>query len=433
MFDFFRQSAPPAAAPRESLREPSAAPIPPEGKASAVGPLSAGLPWGRGFATGLARAGSSGAAAGTPAPAPSRAAMVRAGFQGNPVGFRAVRLIAESAAALPLVLQDAARRYDTHPVWELIRRPNPAQGKAELFEALYAQILLSGNAYLEAVRAPEAALPHELHVLRSDRMSVVPGPDGWPVGYDYAVGNRRHRFRMTGDAADGTPPVLHIRSFHPSDDHYGLSPLEAATTALEVHNAAARWSRALLDNAARPSGAIVYRGPEGQGTMTAEQFDRLQAEMEAHHQGARNAGRPMLLEGGLDWKPMGFSPSDMEFHRTKEASARDIAIAFGVPPMLLGIQGDATYANYQEANRAFYRLTVLPLATRVTAAVAHWLSGHTGDAAVELRPDIDQIPALAPEREATWRRIGNATFLTQAEKRALLGLPPLVEGGGSGG
>jgi len=56
--------------------------------------------------------------------------------------------------------------------------------------------------------------------------------------------------------------------------------------------------------------------------------------MESHHQGARNAGRPMLLEGGLDWKPMGFSPSDMEFQKTKEAAAREIALAFGVPPML---------------------------------------------------------------------------------------------------
>lgn len=68
---------------------------------------------------------------------------------------------------------------------------------------------------------------------------------------------------------------------------------------------------------------------------------------------------------------MGFSPSYMEFQKTKEAAAREIALAYGVPPMLLGIQGDATYVNYQEAHRAFYRLTVLPLATRVTAALAH--------------------------------------------------------------
>ena len=106
---------------------------------------------------------------------------------------------------------------------------------------------------------------------------------------------------------------------------------------------------------------------------------------------------------------MGFSPSDMEFQKTKEAAAREIAIAFGIPPMLLGIPGDATYANYQEANRAFYRLTVLPMATRVTASLAHWLS-HFQPGALELRPDLDQVPALAVERDQQWRRVGEASF-----------------------
>ena len=390
MFDFLRRGARAA----------------PEGKASAAGAVVA--------FHGAGRAVWSARDTGT---------LTRGGFLGNPVGFRAVKLISEAAAALPLILQDAERRYEAHPVMTLIRRPNPAQGKAELFEAVYAQILLSGNAYLEAVAGVTGGgVPAELHVLRSDRMSLVPGADGWPVAYDYTVGTRRHRFDMTGGAA----PVCHIRAFHPQDDHYGLSPMQAAATAIEVHNAASRWSKALLDNAARPSGAIVYRG-EGGATLTSDQYARLVEEMEAHHQGARNAGRPMLLEGGLDWKPMGFSPSDMEFQKTKEAAAREIAIAFGVPPMLIGIPGDATYANYQEANRAFYRLTVLPLVAKVTASVGHWLSGFTGEA-VELRPDLDQVPALAVERDQQWARVGAADFLTEAEKRAALGLPRIAEG-----
>jgi HK97 family phage portal protein len=388
MFDFLK-------------RVPEAAP---EAKASAAGRV-------------IAFAGS-GRVAWSPRDA---ASLARAGFTGNPVGFRAVTLIAEAAAALPLVVQDRQRRYEDHPVVRLIGRPNPGQGKAELFEALYGQILLTGNGYLEAVTAAEG-LPQELHVLRSDRMSLIPGPDGWPVAYDYTVGAKTHRFRV----GDGPSPVCHVKSFHPQDDHYGLSALQAAAQALDVHNAASTWSKALLDNAARPSGAIVYKGADGQGALSAEQYDRLLFEMETQHQGARNAGRPMLLEGGLDWKPMGFSPSDMEFHKTKEAAAREIAVAFGVPPMLLGLPGEATYANYQEAHRAFYRLTVLPLAHRVTAAVAHWLSEFTGEA-VEIRPDLDQVPALAVEREGLWRRIGEATFLTDAEKRRLLGLPPLAE------
>ena len=347
--------------------------------------------------------------------------LTRTGFLGNPVGFRCVKLVAEAAAALPLVLQDRERRYEEHPLLSLIRHPNGAQGRAELFEALYGQLLLTGNGYLEAV-PDEAGAPVELHVLRSDRMSVVPGADGWPVAYEYAVGGRKHRFDMTGEIQ----PICHIRTFSPQDDHYGFSPMQAAASAVDVHNAASRWSKGLLDNAARPSGAIVYRGSDGQASLTADQYDRLVDEMASQHQGAANAGRPMLLEGGLDWKPMGFSPSDMEFQKTKEAAAREIAIAFGVPPMLLGIPGDAAYANYQEANRAFYRLTVLPLATRVAASVSEWLTRFSGED-VELRPDLDQVPALSVERDNQWRRVGNAAFLTDAEKRSLLGLPKLAE------
>ena len=386
-------------------REAKAAPVA-ERKASATGRVVA-------FASGAGRPVWS---------ARDTASLTRGGFVSNPIGFRSVKLIAEAAAAVSLVCEDRERRYDSHPLMDLLRRPNPGQGRAELFEALFGQLLLSGNGYVEAVGLGESGLPVELHVLRSDRMSVVPGADGWPVAYEYALGGRRHRFDMSG----GPEPICHIRSFHPQDDHYGLSPMQAAAVALDVHNSARAWSKALLDNAARPSGAIVYRGVDGQGTLSPEQYDRLVGEIEINHQGARNAGRPMLLEGGLDWKPMGFSPSDMEFHETKLSAAREIALAFGVPPMLLGIPGDATYANYAEAHRAFYRLTVLPLVTRVTASVAWWLSQYLG-AEVDLRPDPDRIPALAEERDQQWRRISAADFLTDAEKRALLGLPVLAD------
>ncbi|WP_170368639.1 phage portal protein [Ruegeria arenilitoris] len=372
----------------------------PEAKASAAGPVVAWQTGGR--------------VAWSPR---DTASLTRTGFSGNPVGFRSVKLIAEAAAALPLVLQDDAQRYETHPVLRLMRRPNAAQGKAELLEALFGQLLLSGNAYVEAVQA-EGGLPVELHVLRSDRMSVVPGADGWPRAYDYTAGGKTHRFPAEA--------ICHIKSFHPQDDHYGFSPLQAAAMAIDVHNSASRWSKSLLDNAARPSGALVWKGGDGQGVMAEEQFRRLSDEIEANYRGSRNAGRPMVLEGGLDWKPMGFSPSDMEFQKTKEAAAREIALAFGVPPMLLGILGDATYSNYQEANRAFYRLTVLPLVTRVAAALSDWLSDFTGEDLM-LKPDLDQVPALAAERDAQWARVANADFLTDAEKRALLGLPALAE------
>ena len=350
------------------------------------------------------------------------ATLTRVGFLGNPVAFRCVKVIAEAAAAVPVVVQDAERRFDVHPVLDLIAAPNPGQGGSALFEAFYGHLLLSGDGYVEAAGVGAGGGPRELYVLRPDRMKVVPGTDGWPVAYEYAVGASKHVFDMRADRV----PVLHVKAFHPQDDHYGLSPLNAAAAAVDVHNAASTWSKALLDNAARPSGAIVYKGADGVGQLGSDQYARLVEELETHHQGARNAGRPMLLEGGLDWKPMGFSPSDMEFHRTKEGAARDVALAFGVPPMLLGLPGDNTYANYSEAHRAFYRLTVLPLVAKVMAAVSGWLPAWYGST-FAVKVDFDNVPALAEEREALWRRISDADFLSDAEKRRLLGLPAAKE------
>ena len=56
----------------------------------------------------------------------------------------------------------------------------------------------------------------------------------------------------------------------------------------------------MLDNSALPSGALVHTAADRQ--LTAEQYARLKSELEASFQGAKNAGRPMLLEGGLDWR-----------------------------------------------------------------------------------------------------------------------------------
>ena len=132
----------------------------------------------------------------------------------------------------------------------------------------------------------------------------------------------------------------------------------------------------------------------------------------------------MVLEGGLDWKPMSLTPKDMEFIATKHVAAREIALAFGVPPMLLGIPGDNTFANYAEANRSFWRQTVLPLVGRTAEALTNWLAPAFGQG-LRLTFDSDAIEALSAERQALWARVGAADFITQDEKRAAVGYAPL--------
>ncbi|WP_319410613.1 phage portal protein [uncultured Cohaesibacter sp.] len=350
------------------------------------------------------------------------AALAMQGYARNPIVYRSIRMISEAAASASFYCLVDGARLSEHPVLDLLRQPNPRQDAASWLENLYGHLLVSGNAYIEAVYGTSSL--KELHCLRPDRMKVVPGPEGWPDAYDYTIGNKSVRFLQNDDASP-LPPILHITLFHPHDDHYGLSPLEAAQVSLDVHNAAASWNKALLDNSARPSGALVYAASEA-GNLSEEQFERLKRELEEGYQGAMNAGRPLLLEGGLDWKSMSLSPRDMDFIDAKNSAAREIALAFGVPPMLLGIPGDNTYSNYAEANRAFWRQTVLPLASRCLQNLARWLSPAFNEA-FDLRIDLDLVTALAGEREALWNRVGNASFLTENEKRMAVGYSPLAE------
>ncbi len=350
------------------------------------------------------------------------------GFMQNAIVYRCVRMIAEATASVPLLLYAGDEEIEAHPLVDLIRQPNPFQVTPGFLETFCGFLLVSGNAYLEAV-AIDGEI-RELHVLRPDRIKIVPGSDGWPEAFDYTAAGRT--VRLAGEVVDGVRTILHMRLFHPANDHYGMSPLEAAAQAIDLHNTASRWNKALLDNSARPSGAIVYTARDG--NLTGEQIERLKSELEAGFQGSANAGRPLLLEGGLDWKAMSLSPKDMDFIEARHAAAREIALALGVPPMLLGIPGDNTYSNMAEAQRIFWRTTVLPLVGRVARSLSAWLapayemaSATGARSGLELRPDLDAVEALAPEREALWSRLEKTSFLTTDEKRALAGFSPAPE------
>lgn len=344
----------------------------------------------------------------------NHAALAREGFAGNAIGYRCLRMLAEAAASVPLVLYDGARELTEHPLLTLLARPNPAESGRGLMERFHGQLLIAGNGYLEAVKLGDEV--RELHALRPDRMRLIAGRSGWPEAYDYVVNGQAIRFRQEGVV----PPILHMKLLNPADDHYGLSPIEAAARAIDIHNAAGAWSKALFDNAARPSGALVYKA--GDGNLTDDQFERLRQELELSHQGSANAGRPLILEGGLEWTQISHSPRDMDHLEARHAAAREIALAFGVPPMLLGIPGDNTFANYAEANRSFWRQSVLPLASRTAEALSHWLAPAFGaPARLRLGLDLDAVEALSPEREALWARLANASFLSDEEKREAVG------------
>ncbi len=342
------------------------------------------------------------------------AALCRDGFAGNPIAHRCVRLIAESAASVPLQATDPNAT-------RVLGRGLPGTSAIETFEAFYGYLQVGGNGFFETVLSGETPIALVAH--RPDSMQMGRDQKGCALGWEQTVDERRRQFPR--DTASGRCALYHMRLFNPADACHGLSPLSAAAQAVDLHNRSGVWAKALLENSARPSGALVHQPKSGE-RLTDTQFERLKAELESSFMGPHQAGRPLVLEGGLDWKPMSLSPADMDFTQLRREAARDIALAFGVPPMLLGLPGDNTYSNYREANQAFWRQTIIPLVAKTATGLQGWLAPFFEDG-LRITPDLDRVPALAEERAILWKRLSDARFITTEEARQIAGLELAVE------
>lgn len=348
------------------------------------------------------------------------------GFIKNVVANRSITMIAKGASSVKWQLfyrndSDEVIELKNHPLLTLLNHPNPCMSGAEFFEMVYSHKLISGNSFVQSVR-PSGGRPEELYALRPDRVQVIAGKGCLPEGYRYTVGDTVKTFPV--NKVTGQSDILHMKNFHPLNDWYGLSSIEPAAYSIDQHNQAAQWNQALLQNGARPSGALIVKGGDkGDGSYLSDnQYNHLKGQIDDMYSGAANAGRPMLLEGGLEWREMSLSPKDMDFIETKNSAARDIALAFGVPPQLLGIQGDNTYNNMAEARLSLWEQTILPLLDNMASALNNWLVPQYGEQGLKVTYNVNAISALALRREALWKRVNDATFLTESEKREIVGV-----------
>jgi len=351
------------------------------------------------------------------------------GYSRNVIAFRSINLIAQSAASVPWLLYNnengVKKEIPSHPVLDLLSQPNPGMGGNEFIENLFTYRMISGNAYIQRIVGQDGA-PGELYLLRPDRMTVIAGKNYLPQAYRYTVSDVYKDFPV--NRISGQSDILHLKNFHPLNDWYGLSPVEAAAYSIDQHNQAAIWNQSLLQNGARPSGALIVKNSDNQPTtLNDDQFQRLKNQIDDQYAGAMNSGRPLLLEGGLEWKEMSLKPRDMDFLNTKYSSARDIALAFGVPPQLLGIPGDSTYNNLGEAKLSLWEQTILPMLQNLANALNGWLMPLYGPNLC-LEFDLDEISTLAAQRENLWAKLQSIDFMTINEKRHAVGLSPITGG-----
>ena len=354
--------------------------------------------------------------------------LAKEGYLKNAIVYRCVNEISKGASAVPFVLKAGDQIIEEHPLIDLLMRPNPLQSYSEFFNSLFGYVLLSGNAYILKTGSDMGA-PKELHQLRPDRINIKGSGKPIPEKYEYMVNGRVNHTYMI-DKENGFSELKHIKLWHPLDDYYGLSPLSAAAVEVDQFNMASKHNVNLLQNGARPSGAVVFKPQDDAGfavNLTESQRQQLLTDLNNRFSGAGNAGRPMLLEGDFDWKEMGLSPKDMDFATLKHMSATDIALCFGVPSQLVGVPDSQTYSNVAEARLALYEETIIPHLRKIASDLNEWLVPLFDDR-LTLEFDIDSIPALSERVKRVYENVTSAVregIMTRNEAREQLGLEPL--------
>jgi HK97 family phage portal protein len=357
--------------------------------------------------------------------------LAKEGYLKNAIVYRCVNEISKGAGAVDFMLKNDDMMVEEHPLLDLLNRPNPLQSSSEFFNSLFGFLLLSGNAYILKVGS-EVGSPRELHLLRPDRIQIKGGGKPIPDRYEYIV-NGRVQNVFDVDQDTGSSEIKHIKLWNPLDDYYGCSPLQAAAEEVDQHNLSSKHNINLLNNGARPSGAVIFKPKDDQGftvNLSESQRQQLLTDLNNRFVGSGNAGRPMLLEGDFDWKEMGLSPKDMDFINLKHMSATDIALCFGVPSQLVGVPDSQTYSNIAEARLALYEETIIPHLKLIQSDLNEWLVPMFSEE-LEFCYDIDGIPALAERKRKTYENITNAVntgIMTRNEAREIIGLSPVTGG-----
>lgn len=327
-------------------------------------------------------------------------------YKKNVIVYVAVSRIAAAVSDLPYqVFVDAKeltaksdkgiKSRGLHPVLKLLKQPNPLQTYREFMRWGSTYGLISGNLYMRGNVLSSGKL-YEIDLLRPDRVELKV-KDGRLNSFEYSLESQVFKYPIDPLTLDSD--ILHIKDPNPLDDLYGMSPITAASLGISQNNKLSEWNGSLLDNSARPSGLVSLKsdGTGGPG-LEQEQLDDIASRFNQKYFGKENAGKVLFLTGDMEWKTLGMSPKEMDWVLSKSTTARDIALAFGYPPYLLGMAEGSTFNNVSEARLSLYQETVIPLARRILEGLSSFLSRKFGQE-IEVKLALDQVEALAPFRE----------------------------------
>lgn len=244
-----------------------------------------------------------------------------------------------------------------HPVLELLKQPNPFLNMFDLWDATQLWLELTGNAYWYVWK--ELGLPKEIWLLPPQYMTIVPSREKMVAGYVF----QKSIDKIPFDAEE----VIHFRFYSPTGSLYGMGPMQAAMPAYANDQVIRVFESTLMQNMGRPE--AVLQTKEG---ISDKEFERFKQRWKQQYGGAKKVGQTLILEWGLEYKPITFSPKDMQYQVGRKSNREEIAAIFGVPMSKLTTE-DVNRANANSGNWQYQNDTVEPRLRRTEQTLNSFL------------------------------------------------------------
>ena len=342
------------------------------------------------------------------------------GYKINNIVYKCIRVLSDAGSGIPLKVKVNGEFEPDHPLQKLIDEPNPISDKQNFVQSLIGFRKITGNSYAEVI-TNSVGEPIQLWSWPSYNMKVLINKrDRIPKKYVYLETNGSvYKHEWDIDEITGQSDILHWKEYNPLSDYSGMSPIEAAAYSVDQHNAASAWNKRMLDNSCVPSGLII-----SEDEIDEEQYKQYQKILSENFEGPANARKFMILGGGAKWQSIAHTAAEMDWLEGKNQSARDIATVFSVPNQIVGITGDQTFANYEQARLSLYEDTIIPLMNDLAHDLTRWLGWRYQDNP-KIVISIDDIPALSSKRAEKLKSLKEIDYMTINEKRIAAGLEPL--------
>ena len=341
------------------------------------------------------------------------------GYRDNPTVRACIMAKQKAAIECPIILvNEKGEAVENHQILSLLNKPNPMQSWEKFLTQMIGSHDIAGEGDVLKIGIGQSV---ELWPLRPDWLEITTFSMGLPVSCSYTPSDTYEESTVKQYQFS---ELMIWAEYNPLFRWRGLSPLYSAAYSIDTLNEYAKSNKAMLENGMTPSG-VLWTDSEVSDTS----FNRLQEQFNGKYAGAKNSGKPMILDGGLKWQGMSFTPREMEFVSGKRLSQLDVCQVLRVPPQIIGIEGSQTFANYEQARAAFYEDEVIPMVNGFLSELLGFLrKDFKIPPTYKLIVDTDGITALEPRRAERNKVIDGLTSLKVDEKRAAMGYQS-TEGG----